>query len=439
MLEKFFKLSQNNTNVRTEIIGGITTFVTMSYIIFVNPAILSSAGMNQDSVFLATCLSTAFATILMGLLANYPIALAPAMGHNFYFSFIVCVTMGVPWQTALGANFIAAIIFVLLSFIGLREHLVNAIPISLKNAIVVGIGLLIALMGLEWSGIIVSNEGTLIGLGNIKSPLVLVSLFGLTVTAILMALKVRAAILIGIFINIIVMMFCGFAHFDGIFSKPPSMSATFLKLDISSALTWEMAGVIFTFFFLDLFDTIGTLIGVTKKAGLMKDGNLPKAKQALLSDAIATGVGAIMGTSTVSSYVESSAGVASGARTGLANIVTALLFILAIFFYPIVKMISSGCVIDGITYYPAVAPALILVGSFMIASVQDINWQDFSESFPSFLTIVIISLSLSITEGIAFGFISYTLLKTVRGKFKEVPIIITIFSVLFVLRYIFLK
>lgn len=439
MLEKIFKLSLNNTNVKTEIIGGLTTFITMSYIIFVNPVILSASGMNQDSVFLATCLSTAFATILMGLLANYPIALAPAMGHNFYFAFIVCVGMGVSWQTALGANFIAAIIFILLSFFGLREHLVNAIPVSLKSAIVVGIGLLITLMGLEWSGIIVSNKGTLIGLGNIKNPIVLISLFGLTVTSILMALKVRAAILMGILINIVVMMLCGFERFEGIFSKPPSMSATFFKLDISSALTWEMVGVIFTFFFLDLFDTVGTLIGVTKKAGLMKDNKLPKAKQALLSDAISTGVGTIMGTSTVSAYIESSAGVATGARTGLANIVTALLFILTIFFYPIVQTISSGCVVEGITYYPAIAPALILVGSFMMVSVKDINWQDFTEYFPAFLTIVIISLSVSITEGIAFGFIFYTLLKIIKGKFKEVPPVITIFAILFVLRYIFLK
>lgn len=439
MLEKFFKLSQNNTNVKTEIIGGITTFITMSYIIFVNPVILGATGMNQDSVFLATCLSTAFATILMGFLANYPVALAPAMGHNFYFAFIVCLGMGIPWQIALGANFIAAILFILLSFVGLREHLVNAIPVSLKSAIVVGIGLLITLMGLEWAGIIVSNQGTLIGLGDIKSPMVLISLFGLLITAILMTLKVRAAILIGIFVNILIMIIFGFVHFDGVFSKPPSMYATFLKLDISSAFSWQMLGVIFTFFFLDLFDTVGTLIGVTKKAGLMQDGNLPKAKQALLTDAISTGIGTLMGTSTVSSYVESSAGVASGARTGLANMITALLFILAIFFYPIVKMISFGCVHNEITYYPAIAPALILVGSFMIVSVQDIKWQDFTEAFPSFLTIIIISLSFSITEGIAFGFISYTLLKSVKGKFKEVPIIITIFSILFILRYIFLK
>ena len=439
MLEKIFKLSANNTNVKTEFIGGITTFITMSYIIFVNPVILGSSGMNQDSVFLATCLSIAFSTILMGFCTNYPIALAPAMGHNFYFSFIVCLGMGVSWQTALGANFIAAIIFILLSFVGLREHLVNAIPISLKSAIVVGIGLLMTVMGLEWAGIIVSNKGTLIGLGNLKSPIVLFSLFGLTITSILMALRIRAAILIGILINIVAMIFFDFVKFNGIFSKPPSMSATLFKLDIFSACTWEMVGVIFTFFFLDLFDTVGTLIGVTKKARIIKNNKLPKAKQALLSDAISTCVGTVMGTSSVTAYIESSAGIASGARTGLANIITALLFIVTIFFYPLVQTISSGCVIDGITYYPVIAPALILVGNFMLTSIQDINWKDFTESFLAFLTIVIIALSFSITEGIVFGFVFYTLLKTCKGKFKEIPPIITIFAFLFILRYIFLK
>ena len=439
MLEKLFKLSANNTNVRNEVIGGITTFMTMSYIIFVQPVVLSVCGMDKDSVFLATCISSAIATLLMAFIANYPIALAPAMGHNFYFAYVVCLGMGVPWQTALGANFIACAIFILLSFVGLREKLVNSIPLSLKNAIAVGIGLLIALIGLEWSGLIVQVPGTMIGLGDLKSPYVLVSLFGVMVISILLTLRVKGAILIGLLVNAAAALLLGMTKFTGIVSAPPSISPTFLKLNIAGAFSWDMLGVIFTLFFLALFDTVGTLIGIGEEAGFMKDGKLPKARQALLSDAIGSAAGTVMGTSTVTSYIESSTGVAEGARTGLANVVTAVLFLLAIFFYPLIQMISAGSVNGGVTLYPVIAPALIIVGILMMSNVKTIDWDDFTEAIPAFLTIVIMSFSFSITEGISFGFISYTLLKTVKGKFREVPVLVSVFAALFVLRYIFLK
>ncbi|MFH1367607.1 MAG: NCS2 family permease [Elusimicrobiota bacterium] len=438
MLEKLFKLKENNTDVRTEVIGGATTFLTMSYIIFVQPVVLAACGMNKDAVFVATCVASAVACLLMAFLANYPIALAPAMGHNFYFAYVVCIGMGVPWQIALGANFISGLLFMALSFVGLREKLVNSIPMSLKNAIAVGIGLLIALIGLEWSGIIVQVPGTLIGLGHLKSPFVLLSLFGVMTITILMTLRVKGAILIGLIVNAVIALLLGMTRFEGIVSSPPSIGDTLFKLDIKNALTWNMIGVIFTLFFLDLFDTVGTLVGISEEAGLMKGGKLPRAKGALMSDALGTIQGTLLGTSTVTSYIESSTGVAEGAKTGLANVVTAVLFVLALFFYPLIKMVSAGCASGGAVFYPVISPALIMVGVLMMANVKTIDWKDLTEAMPAFLTIVIMSFSFSITEGISFGFITYTLLKTVKGKFKEVPVLVSVFSVLFILRYIFL-
>ncbi len=413
--------------------------MTMSYIIFVQPAVLSACGMNKDAVIVATCVASAIATFLMGILANYPIALAPAMGHNFYFTYVVCIGMGISWQIALGANFISGAIFILLAFFGLREKLVNSVPLSLKNAIAVGIGLLIALIGLEWSGIIVEAPGTLIGLGNLKSPHVLLSLFGILTIGILLTMKVRGAILIGIILNAIIALFIKLTYFQGIIGKPPSIYPTLLKLNIFGALNLNMLGVIFTLFFLDLFDTVGTLIGIGEEAGFVKNGKLPRAKKALLSDAIGTVAGTCLGTSTVTSYIESSTGVAEGARTGLANIVTAAMFLLALLFYPLIKMVSSGITIGESTFYPIISPALVIVGILMIGNVNKIDWSDFTESIPAFLTIIIMSFSFSITEGIAFGFISYTILKFIKRRFKEIPLLISIFSLLFILRYIFLK
>jgi AGZA family xanthine/uracil permease-like MFS transporter len=440
VIERIFKLSGNQTTVRREISGGITTFVTMAYIIFVQPVVMNAAGIDMESAMVATCVSSAVATFLMGLLANYPVALAPAMGHNFFFTFTVVLTLGYTWQQALGAVFISGTLFILLSTVGLRERLLTEVPETLKHAIAVGIGLLIAVVGMEWSGIVVGNPSTLVTMGKLSAGPVLLSLFGLAVMSILLALRVRAAILIGIGSGLVVALITGLTKFEGVVSSVPSIRPSLFKLDILGALGAGMFAIIFVFFFLDLFDTVGTLIGVSQQAGFLKpDGSLPRARQALLSDAGGTVIGALLGTSTVTSYVESAAGVSAGARTGLANMVTGLLFLLSLFFAPLVRMIGGGIPQkEGLTLYPIIAPALIIVGCYMMKSVKNINWDDFADAIPAFLTIIIMALTFSITEGIAFGFISYTALKAVQGKARQVPILIWVFAVLFIVRYVFL-
>ncbi len=438
MLERLFKLQEKGTTVSQEMIGGLTTFMTMAYIIFVQPAVLSAAGMDFGAVMVATCLSSAVAIFLMAFLANYPIALAPAMGHNFFFVYTVCLAMGIPWQTALGANFISGTVFILLSFFGFREALVNCIPNSLKQAIAVGIGLFIALIGFQWAGIVTYTPGTIVGLGDLHRPPVMLAVFGLFLITVLYTLRVKGAIVLGIIITAIVGIPTGIVKYYGIFSIPPSVAPTFFKLNIGAALTLSLLPTIFILFFLDLFDTVGTLIGVSEQAGFVKDGKLPKARQALLSDALGTVTGTIMGTSTVTSYIESSTGVASGARTGLANVFTGILFLIALLFYPLVKMIGGGFASTAGVLYPVTAPALIIVGTLMMAGVTRIDWKDFTEAIPAFLTIVIMPYAFSITEGIAVGFIFYTVLKLVTGKIKEVHPILIVFAVLFILRYIFL-
>ncbi|MGB3341924.1 MAG: NCS2 family permease [bacterium] len=438
MLEKIFKLKTNNTTVSQEMIGGTTTFMTMAYIIFVQPAVLSAAGMDFGAVMIATCLSSAVATFLMAFLANYPIALAPAMGHNFFFVYTICLAMGVPWQTALGANFISGAAFIILAIFGLREMLINAIPNSLKQAIAVGIGLFIALIGFQWAGIVVYKPGTILGFGDLHSPPVLLAIFGLLFITALYTYKIKGAIAIGIIVTALIGIPFGIVKYQGIISTPPSVAPTFFKLNIGAAFTLSLLPTIFILFFLDLFDTVGTLIGVSEQAGFVKDGKLPRARRALLSDAIGTLFGTIMGTSTVTSYIESSTGVASGARTGLANLLTGILFLIALFFYPLVKMIGGGYAIEGGVLYPVTAPALIIVGTLMMSGVSRIKWDDLTEAIPAFLTIVIMPYAYSITEGIAVGFIFYALLKTITGKIKEVHPILIIFTILFILRYIFL-
>lgn len=438
MLEKLFKLEANQTSVAQEIIGGLTTFMTMAYIVFVQPAVLSAAGMDFGAVMIATCLSSAVATFLMAFLANYPIALAPAMGHNFFFVYTICLAMGVPWQTALGANFISGAAFIILALFGLREMLINAIPNSLKQAIAVGIGLFIALIGFQWAGIVTYKPGTILGLGDLHSPPVLLAIFGLLLITGLYTYKVKGAIVIGIVITAIIGIPAGIVKYQGIISTPPSVAPTFLKLNIQAALTLSLLPTIFILFFLDLFDTVGTLIGVSEQAGFVKNGKLPRARKALLSDAIGTLFGTIMGTSTVTSYIESSTGVASGARTGLANITTGILFLIALLFYPLVKMIGGGYAIDSGVLYPVTAPALIIVGTLMMSGVTKIKWDDLTEAIPAFLTIVIMPYAYSITEGIAVGFIFYVMLKIITGKVKQIHPILIIFTVLFILRYIFL-
>lgn len=415
--------------------------MTMSYIIFVQPAVLGAAGMDPGAVMVATCLASALGTLLMAFLANYPIAMAPAMGHNFYFTYIVVLTLGYTWQEALGAVFVAGLIFALLSTVGLRETLMNVLPGCLKNGIPVGIGLLITLVGLEWSGIVAGHPVTYVTLGKLKSTPTLVSIFGLVVMAALLALKMRGAVLIGILATAAAGLVFGIIEFSGVAAAPPPLDPTLFKLAIPNVFEDpHLITVIFVFLFLDMFDTIGTLIGVSQQGGLMKDGKLPRARQALLSDAIATSGGALLGTSTVSSYVESAAGISAGGRTGLTGIVVAALFILAIFLSPLVHTIGAGIDIgNGVKLYPVIAPALIIVGSMMFRNVIHIEWEDYTESIPAFLTLVMMPLTFSITEGISFGVISYVLLKLLSGKGKKVHWLIYLFAVLFVARYIWLE
>ena len=437
-----FRLGENKTTVKTEIVAGITTFMTLSYIIFVQPAVLSKAGMDFGAVMTATCLASAFATFLMGIYANYPIALAPAMGHNFYFAFTVCgaVTaggMGYRWETALGAVFISGLIFVVLTKIGFRETLLNSIPESLKYAISVGIGLLIAFVGLQWAGIVVATPGILVGLGNLKSTPVLLSIAGLLITSILISKGVRGAILFGMVGTALAGLPLGIVKYHGILSMPPSLAPTFLKLDLNGIFSASGATIIFIFFFLALFDTIGTLVGVSEQAGFIKNGRLPRAEKALLSDSVGMTAGALLGTSTVTSYIESAAGIATGGRTGLSNITTGVLLVAALFFSPLAMMAGGGYEASkGVFLYPVIAPVLIIIGSMMIKGVKHIRWDDTSESIPAFLTIMIMVATVSITEGIAFGFISYSILKLISDKRRDVHWMIYLFSSLFVLRYI---
>jgi AGZA family xanthine/uracil permease-like MFS transporter len=440
VLERYFNLKELNTNIRQEFIGGSTTFLTMAYIIFVQPTVLAAAGMDFGAVLIATCISSTVAILTMGLYAKYPIALAPGMGQNFFFAYTVVLTLGVPWQSGLGIIFIAGFIFILLSFFGVREKIIDAIPDSLKHAIAVGIGLMITLIGLEWAGLVVDHPVLLVSLGDFSEPATQLALLGLTLISILLIRKIHGAMLLGILITTLIGLFMNLIQYKGIVSAPPSIDPTFLKLDILGALQFDMIVLVFTFLILDLFDTIGTLIGVAGEAGLIKNGKLPRAEKALFSDAVGTVVGAILGTSTITSYVESAAGVASGARSGLANMFTAMFFVAALFFYPLIQMIGGGVPSsDGVTYYPTIAPVLIIVGIYLIQGIRKINWEDFTESIPAFITLIIIPFSFRITEGIAFGFISYSLLNLFAGKAKKVSILMWIFALIFLLRYIFLE
>jgi AGZA family xanthine/uracil permease-like MFS transporter len=458
MLEKYFKISERNSSVRIEVVGGSTTFLTMAYIIFVQPAVLGACGMDPGAVFVATCISSALATILMGILTNYPIAQAPAMGHNFFFAFAAVPLISLslekspgvePWQVALGAVFISGFLFIILSFTPFMKEVIKAVPEPLKHAIAVGIGILIAFLGLQWGGVVVDDPGSLVKLGNMHSAPVLLTLWGTILIAILTVRNIRGAIIIGIIANAILGLLLGVVQYKGIVSVPPSVQPTFFKLDIAGVVNVGFVTIIFTFFILDLFDTIGTLIGVSEKAGFIKeDGTLPRSRQALQADAVGTISGALLGTSTVTSYIESAAGISQGARTGLANLVTGIFFIVALFFSPLVSMIGSAypyemMLSDGRTLqlqlYPIIAPALITVGCLMMSSVSRIKWNDFSEAFPAFLTIVVMPFSgFSITEGIAFGIISYTIIKFLSGKGRDVHWLIALFAVLFIIRYIFI-
>jgi len=439
MLERWFALTAQRTTVRTEVVAGVTTFLTMAYIIFVQPAVLSAAGMDFGAVLTATCLSTAFATTLMALLANYPIAVAPAMGHNFFFAFSVVLAMKVPWRIALGGVAVAGLIFVATAGVGLRERLITAIPASLKHAIAAGIGLLIAAIGLQWAGLIVASPGTLVTLGDLHTRAPLLALGSLALTAVLMARRIPGAFLWGILATTVVALPLGIVRVNGVIGQPPSLAPTFLQLDIRGAFAPGMIAVVFVFFFLALFDSVGTLVAVGSQAGLMRGGTLPRARQALLADAIGTVAGAALGTSTVTAYIESGAGVAAGGRTGLTSLVVAALFLLSLFFYPLVRGIGGGYAVGTTTLYPVIAAPLILVGTMMIGGLREVDWNDPTEAIPAFLTVVMMPLAVSITEGVAFGLIAYAALKLASGRGRDAHALVYVFAVLLLARYVFLR
>ena len=431
-----FQLDENGTNVRTEVLGGVTTFMTMAYIVFVNPQILSQAGMDFGAVMTATCLSAGLATWAMGLAANYPIALAPGMGENLFFVTVV-VGMGVSWQVALAAVFVSGLVFFLLTFLRIRELIIDSIPANLKLAIAVGIGFFVAFIGLVGAGIVEQGETGLLRLGDLSRTPTLVACAGLFLTAVLMARGTKGAILAGILFTLLCAWAVGLVEWRGLVGSPPSVAPTFLQLDLRGLLDAALVPVVIVFLFMAVFDAIGTLIGVSQQAGLLRDGKLPKATQALLADSSGTVIGGLLGTSTVTAYIESATGVQAGARTGLANMVTGTLFFLALFFSPLIQTVGGGVVDEnGTVLQPMTAPALIIVGCLMAACIRLIDWSDMTEAFPAFLVMIGIPLSWSIADGIAFGFITYPLLKLLTGRWREPSLLTYALGAIFAARYL---
>jgi AGZA family xanthine/uracil permease-like MFS transporter len=428
-LERYFEFEQLRTNWRTEILAGMTTFVTMAYIIFVNPSILHEAGMPLKAVVGATCFCAAFGSIAMGAFARYPIALAPGMGLNAYFTYTVVKGMGVPWETALGAVFLSGVAFLVLTVMGIRQLIFNAIPQELYAAVAAGIGLFIAVIGLRNSGIIVASPATLVTLGNLRDRNTLVAIAGLLIIAALLAWQVRGAMLIGILATTLLAALCGLTHWSPETYRISDIAATAGKLNIKAAWSLGFAEIVFVFLFVDLFDNIGTLVGVGKKAGLFDNANrIPRLRRILLADAASTIAGSLVGTSTVVSYIESAAGVVAGGRSGVTAIVTGLLFIAALFVAPLVGAVPSA----------ATAPALIVVGSLMMSQVNEIRWSDPIVAIPAFLTLITIPLTFSIANGLAFGFTSYALLKLLRGEFRRDQWLVYVLAALFIARFLYL-
>jgi len=426
MLERTFELEKHATNVRIELLAGLTTFMTMAYIIFVNPAILADAGMDKGAVFVATCLAAAFGSAFMGLYANYPVALAPGMGLNAYFTYGVVKGMGHAWETALGAVFLSGILFLIVSLTPIREWVINSIPKSLKLSIAAGIGLFLAIIGLQSAGIVKAHPATLVTLGDLKSPAVVLAVIGFILMAALDARRVPGAILIGILAAAIAGAFLGLSKFSGIVSLPPSIAPVFLKLDLVKALEIGLVTIVFTFFFVDVFDNTGTLVGVAHKAGLVNpDGTLPRVKRALTVDSTAAMVGAALGTSTTTSYIESAAGVNAGGRTGLVAVTVAVLFLAALFFAPLAGAIPAF----------ATAPALVYVACLMMSAVTEIDFADPSEFVPAVVVIVTMPLTFSIAHGIAFGFIAYAGIKLLAGRPRDVSLAVAVLAVLFVVKF----
>lgn len=428
LFENLFELEVNRTTPRREMLGGVTTFLTMAYIVVVNPQILSQAGMPADGVVFATCLSAAVATLVMGLYANYPIALAPGMSLNAYFTYSVCLGMHVAWPVALGAVFFSGALFVVLTLTRVREQIVNGIPESLKHATAGGIGMFIAFVGLRSAKLVVANPATFVGLGNLSDREVQAACLGIVLTLGLMVRRVNGAILLGILGTMLFGIFRGLAHWPTALVAWPHPATTFLKLDLRGAAHLGLLEIIFIFLFVDLFDNVGTLVGVCEQGGFLEDGKIPRVGRALLADGIGTMFGALTGTSTVTSYIESAAGVAEGARTGLSNVVVAGLFLAAMFFSPLAASIPGF----------ATAPALILVGALMTQSIAKVDWGEFSEAFPSFVTLLATPLMFSIATGLSLGVISYTVAKVAAGKWRQVSVLLWILTALFVLRYVYL-
>ncbi|WP_313531347.1 NCS2 family permease [Shinella sp.] len=427
MFEKLFKLSEHGTSVRTEVVAGLTTFLTMSYIIFVNPDILSTTGMDRDAVFVATCLAAALGSLVMALVANWPIGMAPGMGLNAFFAFTVVAALGFTWQQALGAVFISGLIFVILTVTGVRSWLIEGIPHSLRSAIAAGIGLFLGIIALKNAGIVVDNPATLVGLGSLKATGPLLAILGFFIIAVLDALRIKGAILIGILAVTILSWVTGVSQFQGIVSAPPSMLPTFLQLDIMGALHGGLVHVILVFVLVEVFDATGTLIGVAKRANLIQEGKKSRLGRALLADSTAIVAGSLMGTSSTTAYVESASGVQAGGRTGLTALTVAILFLAALFISPLAGSVPSV----------ATAPALLYVAGLMMRELTEIEWEDLTEAAPAALTALAMPFTYSIANGLAFGFISYVVMKLFTGKWKDIHPATAIVAILFVIRFAF--
>ncbi|MCQ9327307.1 NCS2 family permease [Neisseria dentiae] len=437
LLERLFKLSEHGTTVRTELLAGLTTFLAMCYIVIVNPLILSETGMDMGAVFVATCISAAIGCLIMGLLANYPIALAPGMGLNAYFTFAVVKGMGVPWQVALGAVFMSGIIFILFSFFKVREAIVNALPMSLKMSIAAGIGLFLALIALKGAGIVVDSPATLVKMGNFyveengaKLPNwpVLLTFLGFVMVIVLDYFRVRGAIILTILALTGIAAALGLTEFKGVVGQIPSIAPTFMQMDFNGLFNISMISVIFVFFLVDLFDSTGTLVGVSHRAGLLVNGKLPRLKKALFADSTAIVAGAALGTSSTTPYIESAAGVSAGGRTGLTAVTVGVLMLACLWFSPLVQSVPAF----------ATAPALLYVGVHMMRSATDIDWNDITEAAPAFLTIVFMPFSYSIADGIAMGFISYAVIKLLCGRAKDVPPMVWVVALAWAAKFWFL-
>ena len=427
MLEKLFHLSENKTTVKTEVLAGITTFMTMAYILLVNPDILSQTGMPKEAVFAATALASFIGTVIMAFVANYPFGMAPGMGLNAFFTFTICITLKFPWQVALAASFIEGIIFLLLNFLNVRQAIIDSVPQPLKHAISISIGLFIAFIGLQKSGIIVANKDTLVGLGNLKSPTVLLALLGIVLMGVLYVKNVKGSFVIGMFVVYVLGVIFGVADLpSGIVSAPPSIKPVLFNFDFAHMDLIKIIPVIITMLFIDIFDSVGTLIGLASKAGYLDEkGNVLNADKVLTADAIGSTIGACLGTSTPVAYIESAAGISEGGRTGLAGLVIAGLFFLSLFFSPILTVIPGF----------ATAPVLILVGLLMMEPISKINFADFTEGLPVFLTLMLTLLTYSITDGLAFGFLSYVIIKLCTGKHKDIPVPMYVISLLFLVMF----